>query len=338
MIGETLWSSHLDDYLNCLEVSVDDSLAVGSLGGDAAIINGNTGEHRQLSQHEMGVLSAKWDPTGQRLAVGGQDGVVQMYGGSGEPVGAIVTEDWVNDLAWSPEESLLAIASGRSLTLANAQAEVLQRCEPLESTITAVAWATTGLRVGAAAYGGIAWYDPERISDGRPTRRHDFKGSALSIALAPSGRWACAGFQDATIHLWKLWSGDDLSMSGYPAKIELLAFDPESNWMVSACLEELTFWDFSGRGPRGRTPARGALHDRHVTAVAWHPTGKYLLSGGADGRVVLWPSPRRRGEDLEPVFVHHAGDSVSRVAWNSNGTKLFLGTANGYIEARSFDA
>lgn len=337
MIGDLIWSHDLADYLNCLDVSSSGPLIVGSLGGDAAIIDGDTGEHRDLQRHEMGVLSTAWDPSGQRVAVGGQDGTVRIYDPMGGQIGQINTDDWVNDVAWSPMETILAIASGKTLTLTDADAQVLHRCQPRSSTITSVAWATTGLRVGSAAYGGIAWYDPETITDGRPTREHEFKGSALSIALAPSGKWACAGFQDATIHLWKLWSGDELSMSGYPAKIELLAFDPDSHWMVSACLEELTFWDFSGRGPRGRTPARGAVHDRHVTAVAWHRSGEYLLSGGADGRVVLWPAPRRRGEEVEPLFVHHAGDTVSQVAWNSEGTALFIGCADGRIEARALE-
>jgi WD40 repeat protein len=338
MIGHEIWSHDLADYPSCMAVSPAGRVLTGSLGGDVVIIDGATGRRTELRHHEMGVLSAGWDPSGRYAAVGGQDGTARIYSDAGDLLGEVLTDDWVNDLSWSPEGSILAVASGKSLSLVSVDATILQHCEPLSSTITAVAWAATGLRVGAAAYGGIAWYDPDRITNGRPTRQHEFKGSALSIALAPSGRWACAGFQDATIHLWKLWSGDELSMSGYPAKIELISFSPDSQWMVSACIEELTFWDFSGRGPKGRTPARGALHERHVSCVAWDPTGQYLLSGGGDGRLVMWPAPRRAGEDLEPVFVHQTSDPVSAVGWDPSGERIYVGYASGRVECRGAES
>lgn len=72
-------------------------------------------------------------------------------------------------------------------------------------------------------------------------------------------------------------------MSGYPAKLEHLAFRDDSRWLASACLGEITLRDLSGRGPKGTTPAAAEEHSWHVTALGWQPAGDALVCGGADG-------------------------------------------------------
>ena len=201
-----------------------------------------------------------------------------------------------------------------------------------------MAWATNGQRVGVSSYGCITWYDPGNLPNLAPSRTHQWKGSLLSLALAPNGRWACAGAQDASIHLWRLWSGDDLSMSGYPSKIEHLAFRHDSRWMASACLGEITFWDFSGRGPKGTRPASGEAHDRHITTLTWQPAAKVLASGGADGRIALWPSPRKPGQQLTPIGISDGGSGIAGLAWHSAGTSLLVSRADGNIEHRPIAA
>jgi WD40 repeat protein len=161
-----------------------------------------------------------------------------------------------------------------------------------------------------------------------------FKGSPLSIVLAPNGKWACAGFQDASIHLWRLWSGDDLSMSGYPAKIEHLGFRHDSHWMASACLDELTVWDFSGKGPKGSRPAAGTAHDRHISCLQWEPGGTRLATGGADGRLVVWPSPRSVNRPLEPLHMLDGDTAVATIAWHPDAASILVGRADGTFERR----
>jgi WD40 repeat protein len=204
----------------------------------------------------------------------------------------------------------------------------------VSSTITDVAWSPNGKRVGVTAYGGIAWYDPD-VERPDPIRFYAWKGSLLGLALSPDGKWACAGSQDASIHLWRLWSADELSMSGYPAKIERLAFRDDSRWMATACLGEVSIWDFSRRGPRGTAPASGDAHDRHIETLAWEPGGERLVTGGPDGRLVLWPSPRRQRQTLRPLDISIAHAGVSRIAWLPDATALVVGRDDGSVEARA---
>ncbi|CAB4553061.1 unannotated protein [freshwater metagenome] len=158
--------------------------------------------------------------------------------------------------------------------------------------------------------------------------------------LSPTGKWACAGYQDASIHLWPLWSGDELTMSGYPAKIEHLAFRHDGRWLASACLEELTVWSFAGKGPKGTRPAAGTAHDGRITWVGWQPGRDVLATGGQDGRLVLWPSPASVDHPLEPIDVVDGddvdgdGDEVATAAWTPDARGLVVGRHDGSVEFR----
>lgn len=305
----SVWRLQLDDYVGALCVDPHGiQVVAGSLAGEAVLVDNDDGRVlARLATHPGngglgGVSAVAWDAQGDRFAVGGHDGVVHVYDRAGGHLRSEQLEGWVAALEWSPTGPWLAVAAGRRLTLiADPVVDAPSRTfDPVGSTITDVAWATNGRRVGVTAYGGVTWYDPDDTSSATPVRTYAWKGSLLSLEMSPTGRWACGGAQDASVHLWRLWSGDDLSMSGYPAKIEHLAFGPDGRWMAVACLGEVTVWDFGGNGPAGTTPASGEAHDRHIETLAWRPDGEVLATGGADGVVALWQAPRRQGAALTP--------------------------------------
>ena len=326
------WRVVLEDYVSVLEVAPNLGLAVaGSLAGDVVLVSTSDGSSEVLQPHEMGALSAAWSSDGRRLAVGGQDGVVRVYDEEGSPVQAIQVSGWATALAWAPEETMLAIGAGRSLKIVDENGVELHDFNEQMSTVTDVAWSPDGTRVGAAAYAGISWHDVAGPRSGR-SRRFNWKGSLLALAVSPDGKWACAGAQDSTVHLWKLWSGRELSMGGYPSKIERLAFRPDGRWLAVACLGDLTVWDFGKRGPAGTTPAASSGHQKHIEDLAWAPSGKWLATGGADGRTIVWPTPNKAGEDLRSVSVFDSEVPTSRLRWVSD-ENLLIARADGEVSS-----
>jgi len=277
----------------------------------------------------MGALSAAWSSDGDHFAVGGQDGHVRIYDHAGVPSGVVAGSAWATALAWSPDAPLLAIGAGRRLLIADEKGAVLHDFDDQPSTVTAVAWSADGTRVGAAAYGGVAWHDVVGPRSGR-SRRFDWKGSLLALALSPDGKWACAGAQDSTVHLWKLWSGRELSMDGYPSKFGRLACRDDGRWLAVACLGELTVWDFGGSGPAGTVPASSSGHDKHIEDLAWDPSGAYIATGGGDGRTIVWAAPTRAGQDLSPATSVESDVSTSRIQWVSDDD-LLIGRADGGV-------
>lgn len=329
------WSLDLTDHVGVVAPSPDSStVALGSLGGDALVVDVGTGDTlAKLADHPMGVLAAAWSPDGQRLAVGGQDGALRIYQNDADEVAAASLDGWVASLSWSPK-GLLAVGAGRTLVVLDADGATLRRYPDQVSTVTSVAWSADGRRVGVAAYGGIRWYEPgaSDTSD-EPARTFAWKGSILSLTVSPTGKWACGGAQDATVHIWRLWSGNDLSMSGYPSKIEQLGFRHDGRWLAVGCLGELTVWDFGGRGPSGTRPASGEGHDRHITGLAWEPGADRVATGGADSQVIVWPSPSKAGRTLRPQNAQEHTTSVAGLAWAGTAGPLIVGYADGSVES-----
>jgi WD40 repeat protein len=195
------WSATLTDHAGVVAASPDGALvALGSLGGDACVVEVGTG---QVADHPMGVLAAAWSRDGRHLAVGGQDGVLRLYRPGGASVAVVQLDGWVTSIEWSPG-GLAAVGAGRSLTILEPDGTVSHRYPDQPSTVTAVAWSVDGTRVGAAAYGGVRWYDPAPdLEPSGPARTFAWKGSLLSLAVSPTGKWACGGAQDATVHIWR---------------------------------------------------------------------------------------------------------------------------------------
>lgn len=335
MIGSTTWTVELADYVSALAVDPGGELvAAGSLAGDGLVADAATGEVRgKLADRPLGISTLAWTRSGDRLAIGGQDGVVRIVDRDLAEIGRVSCGAWVQRVAWSPEGHRLAIAAGKQVVVTDPAGAPTHQYPSLPSTVTDVAWTPNGERLGAVAYGGLAWYQPSADTDALADV-FEWKGSLLGLAIAPNARWACAGSQDATVHLWKLWSGDELSMSGYPAKVERLAFSPEGQWLAVGCLGGLTVWDFSGKGPSGRAPASGDAHDRHIEAIAWQRDGGRLITGCAAGRLALWRRPRKPREEMRPLDLDEGPAGVSQLAWPRLDT-LVVGRADGTVERRA---
>ncbi|MEM7341595.1 MAG: WD40 repeat domain-containing protein [Actinomycetota bacterium] len=330
------WRVDLDDYVHVLEVHPDGGQAiVGSLVGDAALVDISDGSRLPLEHHEMGVLSAGWSADGERVAVGGQDGLVRVYNRTGGAQGVVDVSAWVTAIAWSSSAPRLAIGAGPRLLITDENAVQVHDFDDQPSTVTAVAWSADGSRVGATAYGGIGWHDVVGERAGR-RRRFEWKGSLLSLVTSPDGKWACAGAQEPVVQIWKLWSGKDLSMAGYPSKIERLAFRHDSQWLAVACLGLLTAWDFGGSGPSGTTPASASGHDDPIEDLAWSPSGSAIATGGGDGRTIVWRAPKQAGEELSPITAFESDSETSRLRWTGDQS-LVVGRADGGVVRLAVD-
>ena len=191
------WQLELNDFVSVLEITPSLSKAIaGSLGGDVVLINTNDSSSLTLKRHEMGALSAAWSSDGNFVASGGQDGNVHIYDSAGLSIGSVKDTEWVNVLAWSPEDPILAIGAGKKLLIVNAEGKILFSFDEQPSTVTGIAWSTDGSRVGVSCYGGISWYDVAGPRSGK-SRRFDWKGSLLTLVISPDGNLiAYLGYDD----------------------------------------------------------------------------------------------------------------------------------------------
>jgi len=324
----------LDDYVTALAWSpAGDRLAAVSLAGDLALVGasptGTDGQELEAGIHPGGSLCLGWSRDGAVLATGGQDGCVRLHHRDGRRI-VCDLGGWVNALAWSPADpTRLAVAVGRDTVLLTAEGDLLGR-DTGPSTVTSLAWSPDGKRLGAGTYGALSWYGPD---GGQPVKRFEWKGSILALSIAPNGKWVASGNQDNSVHVWRLWTAEELEMTGYAAKIQQLAWDPTSRWLCVGDLGEITCWDFSGRGPRGSRPRSLTGHTRRITALAF--SGPVLASASADGTIRLWRSLSTKPEAVIDLNAGAGADAESEIvamAWHPDGARLAVGTADGRVE------
>jgi WD40 repeat protein len=321
------WSHELDDYVTGAQWAFDGGLvAAASLSGRAVVVGANGALVTDLPAHPMGALALDWSPRAQRLAVAGQDGIVRIWEPAGPVVVATEQSAWVEAVAWSPNGAWLAAGAGRTLVVTTPDGSSVREYPDLPSTVRDVAWSGDSRRVCAATYGGPQWFEPGRASVA-PTNHLTWKGSLLRIAVAPSGKWLASGNQDRSVHVWRLWSGDDFQMTGYPTKIEAIAWSPSSRFLAVGSAGDVTLWDFAGRGPQGTTPRVLDGFSGKVGAMAYSHRGPHLAAVTGDALLAIWDPDR----STTPIATVALGAAGSTLAWHPSDDAVLVGTVAGTV-------
>lgn len=319
------WVADVDDAVAALAPGPDGRIAVAGSEGSLTLLS-SAGEVETRQTLSMGCLAVAWSPAGDRIAVGCIDGIVILDGAGGQV--ARHRGGWCSSLAWSFDGARLAAGLGRSSVVHRADGAELFRHDR-DSTVTAVGWINR--RMASAAYGGVHVC---HVSPGAAPDVLPFTGSLLTMSISPDRRWAASGNQDATLHVWRVGkTGEELSMSGYPTKITALAFSPDSMLLASGGGQDVTVWDFGGRGPRGSTPRILEAHTAAVTGLAWSPGGDLLAAVADDGCVAVWQP--RAGVPGRPLDVGDRLDrdaAASAVCWVADD-RLVAAWADGTVAA-----
>lgn len=296
-----------------------DILAVAEDTGDVELLFVATGASRQrIRAHAGPVQAIAWHPRRDTFVTTGQDGAVRWWESPFDSSTELVapSETWTDHACWSPTGERLAFARGTRAHVFSGSAP-LAITEPVASTIAGLAFTPSGKSLGVACYGGVRLFDP---STGRPTRKLDWRGSMISIAFAPDGGVVACGCQDNSVHFWRIASGKDAQMSGYPAKPRSLSFSHDGAWLATAGDATISLWPFDKKGPEGRTPVQLASHEDVITDLAYAPLVDLLLSGSKDGMVALWAPPKL----TTPVYVGRLSNKITQVAWGADGVAQVL--------------
>ncbi|WP_373533399.1 WD40 repeat domain-containing protein [Vampirovibrio sp.] len=329
-----VWSVNLDDYVNTMAHSpkaLSESLCIlaGSASGEALLIQGATGDLlKRWQAHQLGMLCGGWSQDGQYFATGGQDGKARIYDAQ---TYEIIAEcdggaPWVDLLAWSPHQSLLATAAGKALKIWNSTGELVQAFEPHDSTIAGLGWhPVLKDQLATTSYNGLRRF---KLDASKPVRKFQWKGSSLRLFWSPDGQFIASATQDSTVHVWEAKNGQDVQMPGYPVKPTVQAWDRHSRLLATGGSQDVTLWNFSGKGPAGTTPLLLSAHVELIMALAFQHQGDMLASGCQDGKIFLW-HPRMIEVPLE-IAQHEA--EISQLAWSSDDNMLIAGDADGCIK------
>jgi WD40 repeat protein len=289
---------------------------------------------RSVPVHDGAALSFVPDINADGFISGGDDGKLRRIGASGEVKDvAGFGMKWVEQLAshaLDKGKGLIAAGVGKVVHLFDGAGTKLKEW-PHPSSVTGLAFDSKGKRVGASHYNGATlWFVAAKTDT---PRRLEWKGSHIALAIHPEGEAVVTAMQENSLHGWRLPDGQHMRMSGYPTKTTSMSFSKGGKWLASSGSDAMVLWPFFGGGPMGKAPIELAGGDGvNCTQVACNPKDELVAGGFEDGLVVLADIGSSR---ILPVAPPGQGP-VTTLAWSADGTRLAIGTENGFAALVDF--
>jgi len=317
----------LGDYpVDAAWSSDGNALAVAGGEGNVLLLSVATSQPpppQAIGRHHGGVLAVAWQPAGRLFASSGQDGVVLLWDARSLEATSIHSgKEWSEQLAFADSGRLLAVSSGRTLHLFDQQGHARHSFAGHAGAIAAIAWRPKSAQIASAGNGGVRLH---RLEPGPESRDYPWRGACLTASWNADGRLLAAGMQDGSVHLWNIAAGTETQMPGPAAKVSATAWSANGRFLAAAAGAALVVRDFSGKGSQASHPLELQAHSERITAMAFRPSGSWLVSAARDRRLLLW----RIGAANEPQDAHLLADDCTLLRFSRDGARLAVGDARG---------
>jgi WD40 repeat protein len=289
---------------------------------DGSVLFAMPGAGRRVAAHPDAVILAAAAVAG-RFITGADDGRVVAVSQDGTTQ-EIANEKgkWIDALA-AREDGAIAWSCGKTVRARDHEGTIKNFAAP--SSVRGLAFMPKGYRLAIAHYDGASLWYPNAAA---PPDVFKWKGSHLSIAVSPDGRFIVTSMQENTLHAWRVADKKDMRMSGYPAKTRSLSWSFDGHWLATSGADAAIIWPFKDKeGPINKAPLECGVRQAQVTCVAFHPRALVLAQGYEDGFLLLCRIPD--GAEILVRAAPEAGRPISALAWDAAGKRLLFGTADG---------
>ena len=288
---------------------------------------------RILEGHTGGVRALAYHPDGTSLASGGEDGRVVLWNPlEGTRVRQMEKHtDWVRGVAFSPDgRQFVSVGwDSRLIEWRTANGKGRHREHALNQQGWSVAHAPDGSALAVGGSAVVLLYSPKL---GTPTfGLFGHHMPITQVVFTPDSRKLLSAGHDRTVREWDaIWGGEARIVCHSPDWIRALALSPGGDLLA-----------VGGDAPGillvtradGATVADLSGHEQPVTALAFAPDGRTLLSAGRDGLVYLWDMATHRPRE---TFDWGLGPLYS-LAVAPDGMTAAVGGADGRVVVWDMD-
>jgi WD40 repeat protein len=292
----------------------------------------STDQMAELTRLGKGVLErTAYAPDGSLLAVASSLGVYLYDAETMNQVQFFETRAWANDVAFSPDGVLLAIATrDNEIQLRQVSGGALQRTlEGHKSWVASVAFSPDGEMLASGSWDDTVclW----RVPDGQLVRLLEgHAGDVTGVAFTPDGRIVASASDDKMVRLWQVSDGVLLhTLEGHEGYVRGMALSPDGETLASGSDDgTVRLWRVSS-GEHLRTfEVESSLGMSWVRDVAFSPDGELLATGAWDKSISLW---RVSDGAMAYRLDEHTG-SVTGVAFSPDGKVLLSTSGEGAVQ------
>jgi len=359
-------------------------LASGDLAGDVHLHNPSDGSSKSnIGAHSGPVTDLAFAPDGTKLITAGEDGSLKAWrlplilpkplaGHGGEVTAVDVSTDGTltatacvdklvrlfnengdsvrNLPALEQPATAVAISADKSLVSAADEAGTIRifaggdgsekgKLRGHVGPVRDVAFHPAGDRLATAGEDGTVriWQMPQiakQISGHGATVRQ--------MLLSDDGELLVTGSDDKSVRIWKAADGESAgNIGGQPQAITAVAISKDKSTVAAGDGQgNVRIVQASGGAVKGELKA----HETAVTGLALHPSGKLLITSGADGKLRWWELPIKKpeaaeGEEPKPVepIREVAADPKKVNVLVAAGNKLFTAGEDKLIKVWDID-